>query len=513
MRVLFVMFDTLNRRSLQCYGGTTVKTPNFDRLARRSVVFETHYVGSLPCMPARREMMTGRYNFLHRSWGPLEPFDHALPELLYQAKGVYSHLCTDHLHYWDDGGSTYHNRFDSYDLIRGNQGDPWKAVVAPDETAWKEQYHPVQLRTERRNVFRRDMINRAFIKTPEDYPAAKTFQAGLEFLELNKDADNWFLQLETFDPHEPFDVPAMWRADYPTHYRGPTLDWPPYGPVHETPDEVAELRANYAATLAHCDYQLGRVLDFLDRHDMWKDTAVLMTTDHGFLLGEQDLWGKCLMPVYNEVAHIPLTIWHPAHAAQAGQRRSALTQTIDLVPTFLDMFGVPAPAEVQGRSMLPLLDDPNARVRAFALYGQHGCAINVTDGRYTLFYYPPDINGGDLYNYTLMPTHLKRRFSVAELQGATLAPPFDFTQGVPLLKVPCDEKSPIYNFLGSGVQIDCRTRLYDLHDDPGQLHPIEAPEIRDRLLAQIVDLMRSNDAPAEAYRRFGLAAPAQAETA
>ncbi|MFN9278634.1 MAG: sulfatase-like hydrolase/transferase [Betaproteobacteria bacterium] len=168
MRVLFVMFDTLNRRSLQCYGGHTVKTPNFDRLAQRSVVFDTHYVGSLPCMPARREMMTGRYNFLHRSWGPLEPFDHALPELLYQAKGVYSHLSTDHLHYWDDGGSTYHNRFDSYDLIRGNQGDPWKAVVAPDEAAWTEKYHPVQLRTERRNVFRRDMINREFIQTPED---------------------------------------------------------------------------------------------------------------------------------------------------------------------------------------------------------------------------------------------------------------------------------------------------------------------------------------------------------
>jgi hypothetical protein len=103
-----------------------------------------------------------------------------------------------------------------------------------------------------------------------------------------------------------------------------------------------------------------------------------------------------------------------------------------------------------------------------------------------------------------MPTHLKRRFSVAELQGATLAPPFDFTQGVPLLKVPCDEKSPIYNFLGSGVQIDCRTRLYDLQEDPGQLNPIEAPEIRDRLLAQIVALMHANDAPAEAYRRFAL---------
>ena len=111
-----------------------------------------------------------------------------------------------------------------------------------------------------------------------------------------------------------------------------------------------------------------------------------------------------------------------------------------------------------------------------------------------------------------MTHRLNRRSSVAELQGATLAPPFDFTQGVPLLKVPCDEKSPIYNFLGSGVQIDCRTRLYDLRSDPEQLHPIEAPGIRDRLLAQIVDLMRANDAPAEAYRRFGLVARNQVET-
>ena len=82
MRVVFALFDTLNRRSLGCYGGTTVKTPNFDRLALRSVVFDNHYVGSLPCIPARREMMTGRYNFLHRSCVPLETFDHAWPGLL-----------------------------------------------------------------------------------------------------------------------------------------------------------------------------------------------------------------------------------------------------------------------------------------------------------------------------------------------------------------------------------------------------------------------------------------------
>ena len=57
-------------------------TPNFDRLAERAVTFDSHYVGSMPCMPARRDMQTGRLDFLHRSWGPLEPFDNSFPELL-----------------------------------------------------------------------------------------------------------------------------------------------------------------------------------------------------------------------------------------------------------------------------------------------------------------------------------------------------------------------------------------------------------------------------------------------
>ena len=69
MRLVLAFFDTLNRRSLECYGGNFVKTPNFNRLAEKSITFDNHFAGSLPCMPARREIMTGRYNFLHRSWG------------------------------------------------------------------------------------------------------------------------------------------------------------------------------------------------------------------------------------------------------------------------------------------------------------------------------------------------------------------------------------------------------------------------------------------------------------
>ena len=74
MRTVFVLFDSLIRRGMECYGGDLI-TPNFQRFAEKSVTFTNHYVGSLPCMPARRELHTGRHNFLHRSWGPLEPYD------------------------------------------------------------------------------------------------------------------------------------------------------------------------------------------------------------------------------------------------------------------------------------------------------------------------------------------------------------------------------------------------------------------------------------------------------
>jgi arylsulfatase A-like enzyme len=71
MRLVYVLFDSLNRHALECYGGTAIATPAFNRLAERGVVFDNHYVGSLPCMPARRDLHTGRLNFLHRPWGPL----------------------------------------------------------------------------------------------------------------------------------------------------------------------------------------------------------------------------------------------------------------------------------------------------------------------------------------------------------------------------------------------------------------------------------------------------------
>ncbi|MBN9306677.1 MAG: sulfatase [Devosia sp. 67-54] len=500
MRTVFVVFDSLNRHMLGCYGGTAVPTPNFDRLAARGVTFDNHRVGSLPCMPARRDMMSGRLSFLHRSWGPLEPFDNAFPEILAEKAGVYSHLITDHFHYFEDGGATYHNRYDSWELARGQEGDRWQAVVAPDWAGLKERYHPRQFSDRRRNYAAQNIINREFITEDEDYPAFQCFSRGLEFLERNRDADDWLLQIETFDPHEPFTTPARFKAPFRTGWNGPVRDWPQYGRVDELPEEAAELRASYFAIVSMCDELLGKLLDHFDAHDLWKDTALVVTTDHGFLLGEHDFWAKNRMTVYEELAHIPLFLHHPAHPERAGTRSASLTQTIDLAPTFLDLYDVPPAPEMQGFSLLGMCQGEQRRVAA--IYGFFGGAVNVTDGRYTLHVYPPDLKTQEIYQYTVMPTHIFKMFSVEELSQASLSDGFGFTKGVKLLKVPVNERSPFYNVYGPGCLLEDETQLFDLETDPGQAHSLDDPATEARLRELMAGLMRANEAPPEAFVRL-----------
>lgn len=506
MRTVFVLFDSLCRKALECYGGTTVKTPNFSRFADRAVTFDNHYVGSLPCMPARRDLHTGRLNFLHRSWGPIEPFDNSFPVILDSAE-VYSHLVSDHVHYFEDGGWSYHQRYSSWEFVRGQETDKWKAMVQPPLERFREMYADGQFDVTRGGRWLTNMINREFIKDEADFPCVRCFEGAFEFLDLNRGADDWFLQIECFDPHEPFHAPARFRADYPTGYQGPILDWPRYQRVAEDAAAIAEIEANYAALVGMCDFYFGRLLDYFDGHDMWRDTALILTTDHGFLLAEHDWWGKNRMPFYDGISHIPLMIYHPDIAQAGGERRRALTQTIDIMPTVLELYGLTPPPEARGHSLLPLLER-DGEIRQAAIFGIFGGATNVTDGRHVYFRYPKDMRNQELYEYTLMPTHTFNLFELHEFEGAALAGPFDFTKGVKLLRLPArrDAKRPPGQ---DGQEFeDTATVLYDLENDPGQLSPVSALKVEERLCAQMVEVMRSHDAPPEAYGRLELAVPA-----
>ena len=115
--------------------------------------------------------------------------------------------------------------------------------------------------TKRRNgdTSRQDWINRKVLDSEEKQPQTKTFAAGLDFIRRNHEEDNWFLQVETFDPHEPFFTQQKYKDLYPHEYNGKLFDWPSYREVEETPEEVQHLRYEYAALLSMCDEYLGKV--------------------------------------------------------------------------------------------------------------------------------------------------------------------------------------------------------------------------------------------------------------
>ncbi len=490
MKAVMVMFDTLNRRMLPPYGCDWTKMPNFQRLAQRSVTFDNAYVGSMPCMPARRELHTGRYNFLHRSWGPLEPFDDSTPELLWR-HGVYTHLSTDHYHYFEDGGATYQSRYRTWDFSRGHEGDPWIGQVAEPERV------PCLADRGTSERWRQDFVNRPFMAREELQPQAKTFAAGLDFLRRNHDQDSWFLHIETFDPHEPFFTQQHYKDLYPHDYEGPRFDWPTYGPVTETPEQVAHCRYEYAALLSMCDAYLGKVLDLFDEYGLWEDTMLIVNTDHGFLLGEHDCWAKCWAPFYQEVAHMPLFVWDPRTRVH-DVHRQALVQTIDLPATLLDFFNVALPPDMQGVPLRQtILDD--TPVRSAALFGLYGAQVNVTDGRYVYMRGPADrASNGPLYQYTHMPTHMTSRFSVEEMRTLEKGPAFSFTKGCPTMRLNggCWVRDPNMPAL--------QTYLFDLESDYEQRTPIDDPAIEQRMIDHLVRLMKWNDAPREQFQRLGL---------
>ncbi|EDY0804748.1 sulfatase [Salmonella enterica subsp. arizonae serovar 62:z4,z23:-] len=490
MKAVMLMFDTLTRNHLAPYGGDAI-TPNFTRLAQESAQFDNFYVGSMPCMPARRELHTGRYNFLHRSWGPLEPFDFSAMQALRQ-HGVHTHMVTDHKHYWRDGGATYHTRYSTFEFIRGQEGDCWKGQVEKPVIRWQGNEDEETLRR-RAGRMTQDLINRAAMPTQQEHFTHRTISAGMEFLQNNCEQDNWFLQIECFDPHEPFFVPEKYLTQYgckPEEFDG----WVPYycGAPGGKDDE--KVRKFYQALITMCDDYLGQVMDKLKALNLWNDTLFIVCTDHGFLLGEHHWWGKNIMPVYNEIANTPFFIRDPRCKIR-GVRRQALAQTVDIPATLMEYFEIPRPATMTGQPLRSAIerDEP---VRDYALFGYFGGHINITDGEYVYMRCPREQHKANLYEYTLMPTRIDSPFKIDELKDIRIHPGFDFTQGTQVMQIPAT-----FGYLNPWRFGD---KLFDLKNDPEQCHPLNDEALSHRYASAMIPLMQQHDAPPELYTRFEL---------
>jgi len=201
------------------------------------------------------------------------------------------------------------------------------------------------------------------------------------------------------------------------------------------------------------------------------------------------------MPFYEEVARTPFFVWDP-RVRLAGERRESLVQPfLDLGPTLLEYFGQKATPDMLGCDLSQLIANDTS-LRQSAMFGIHGGHLNITDGRYVYMRAPAGKQNKPLFQYTLMPTHMRESFAVGDFANMTLAEPFSFTKQCKTMK--------IENQYWTTRDRLFDNMLFDLENDPSQSSPIVDEETVARLTNDMISLMRQCDAPEEQFQRLGL---------
>ena len=515
--VAVVLLDSLNRHMLGAYGGAEFDTPNLDRFAAQHATrFDRHVTGSLPCMPARHDILCGALDFLWKPWGSIELWEQPITRVLHAA-GITTALVTDHPHLFETGGENYHTDFDGWDYLRGHEGDPWRThadptwVGAPAMPARRGGwwYH----RTLGLDEFSRGYDrSRTFFRDEEDYPGPRTMTAAARFLtDAASHHDRWFLFVDEFDPHEPFDTPEPWAGRYQDEWDGEAIIWPPYadGAIVDGKIDVAEgahVRANYGSKLSMIDHWFGRVLDAFDEQHLWDDTALIVCTDHGHYLGEEregrDIWGKPAVPQYEPLGHTRLLIHWPG--VDGGGAVDALTTNVDLFATLSDAFDVEVEHRTHGRSMIPLLTGEATAIREWALGGYYGGWVQLTDGHRKL------VRGAVDQNFPLsmwsnrwstMPIHIA---GFPELPRPDDRAWLDRMPGsdVPVIRQPF-QAGDMLPFWVNGRNVD-RHFMFDVDIDPDERENRSAERDAGDLTTLLREALVSIDAPDEQLQRLGL---------
>lgn len=502
MNIILILIDSLNRDCLSIHNPQTeCRTPNIERLARKGHVFDNHFVGSLPCMPVRREIFSGRKEFMWRPWGSLEVFDPRLPQIVGSA-GYNTAIVTDHYHYWEEEANGYIQGFKSSEMIRGHEIDHWKVPENVPDPQWVQNV----AKFGSADRIRQYAANVKDFNGEGDYFPAKVFSAAGDWLRENARKAPFFLQVENFDVHEPFDVPEPYASMYTDRSRDEFNIWPPYqvyDDLHKfmkqtSPEELEFIRSQYMGKVTMMDAWLGKFMQALDELSLWDDTVIILTTDHGHDLGQRGAFGK-QYPHYDSHANIPMIMWHPHHPG-GGDRIKDLTQTVDLFATIVTLSGQPIPAETrQSKSLLPIVENGAPGSRDAVLYGTFGQGICVTDGEWTLFRSP--VEGKPLFSYSTM---IARPLIVDNpVDGRVGRPPekpvdqgeFDSSIDFPLWKIP--------------IKIDPRTDrnfLFNRVADPDQRDDLweEEPEQRERMLKLARILVEDEGCPPEQLERLGI---------
>ena len=262
MNVIWIVSDSFRRDHLGAYGNGTIRTPSLDALATSAVRFDNHYSAGFPTMPTRADHQTGRWTMSFMGWEPLPASVITLAEIL-AGNGMHTAASVD-TPYYLRGGMNYDRGFQSFFMNLG-QDTLWSLIPEPG-------YH-----------------NEAERNAP------KTFMTAMRWLEQHYKED-FFLYVDTWDPHEPWDAPPYYTELYWPGYDG-ELVLPLYGNWHDVPgyreEQLRKGHATYCGEITMVDTWAGFLLRAVENMGLADRTIVIFTTDHGFYFGEHGgLFGK-----------------------------------------------------------------------------------------------------------------------------------------------------------------------------------------------------------------------------
>lgn len=371
MNVILVILDTLRKDYVGAYGNQWVSTPTLDEIATNGVRFAGAVPESLPTIPVRRALHTGIRTFPFRDWIPQKgdtvglygwqriPEDQTtLAELLEQA-GYTTALVADTPHLYGPS-MNFHRGFSTFRWIRGQHGDSYRPAGAADERRLAG-YLTEPLRGSRwLPALVQYVANTNDRSRVDDWLAPQVFREASRVLGDIANLGPFFLVIDSFDPHEPWDPPV----EYVEIYDDPTTDGPePITPFYGSSKYLEEsqlerMRKLYAAEVTMVDSWLGRFLDQVDSLGLLDSTLVVVVSDHGILLGEHGITGKPINALWPEVVDVPLLVSHPEH--RSGGEHHGDVSTHDIVPTILGALDMAIPPWVHGSDLMPHVARPGA---------------------------------------------------------------------------------------------------------------------------------------------------------
>ena len=412
LNVLFIASDDLTS-TLGCYGHPTVKSPNIDALAARGVRFDNAYCQFPFCGPSRASLMTGlrpdttgvvtNRNVDFREWSP----DTITLPQLFKNNGWRSMRVGKMFHMGVPGGvgTMAHQDPPSWDVSISPPGDEHESV-GPGGDPNPDLRHGLKMQ----------WVQTATAEGQADHAAADT---AINLLRESA-GDPFFLGLGFVRPHTPFVAPSRFFDMYP-------LD--EIELIHNPPDDLDDIPApaknlrpflwhqmgmseenqrislrGYYASVSFMDEQVGRVLDELERLEIADRTVVVFFGDHGWHLGEHTHWQK--MSLMEESVRAPLIISAPG-ARGAGRSTQALAEFVDFYPTLSELAGLTPPSNLEGVSLVPVLDDPAASVKDAAFsqvqWEDRIFGRTVRTDRYRYIHWEGDGGGEELYDHEMDP--------------------------------------------------------------------------------------------------------------